>query len=85
MRGEQFAVESVDGGADSGSLDQDIRTVGVVLDHTADAADLSFDPAEPVDQALVLRFVAFFCFMTVTGLFIGNEKNYEVIFYEQKI
>ena len=57
MLGQEHFAEAVEGGVDSGYLDEDIRTVQVVLHHFFDAPHLPFNPVQAVEHipALLLR------------------------------
>ena len=54
MLSQKLAVEGVDGGVDGGGLRQHIVAVGVGLDHCLQAADLSLNAAQAVQQLLFL-------------------------------
>ena len=59
MVGQKIPVKGVDGSIDRGGLHQNIRAVGVLFHHAADAANLALNAAEPVAQALPLCFGPF--------------------------
>ena len=49
-------------------LHENVRAVGVVFDHAADAADLALDAVEPVDEPLVfLRRALLFALRTAAA------------------
>ena len=52
--GKQFFVKRIHSCIHSSRLDQDIITVGIILKHTDDTPDLSFNTLQPVDQLLTL-------------------------------
>ena len=52
--GKQFFVKRIYSCIHSSKLDQDIITVGIILKHTDDTPDLSFNTLQPVDQLLTL-------------------------------
>ena len=54
VAGEQLLVERIDGGVDRGRLRENIGTVGVLFQHALEAADLSLDAAEPVEELFAL-------------------------------
>src|SRR5207247_3687711 len=47
---EDLEREAVERGADGGDLREDVDAVAVVLDHPLDAAHLSLDPVQALDQ-----------------------------------
>ena len=55
---QQLPAEAVEGGVDGGDLDQDVRTIDVLLQHFAQASDLSFDAAEAVAEFFQFRLAA---------------------------
>ena len=61
--GQQLLAEAVEGGADGGDLDQDIRAVGVLLQHLPQATDLSLDAVEAMGEFLLLLVGAVLCLM----------------------
>ena len=67
MLGQEHFVEAVEGGVDSGYLDEDIRTVQVVLHHFFDAPHLPFNPVQAVEHIPPLFFRALLCFVLTGG------------------
>lgn len=53
MVGQQLLAEGVHRRVGGSRLRQDVRAVGVFLQHALQAADLALDPVQPVHQALV--------------------------------
>ena len=79
MAGQQLLIESIDRRVDRRRLDQDVGTVGAVFDHAADAADLSFNPVEPVDEPLVfLRRALLFALRAVAAVFFVHRRHLAV-------
>lgn len=54
---EQFLVERIERRLDGADLREDVDAVAVILDHLADAADLSLDAPQARDEALVFLAV----------------------------
>ena len=67
MVGQKIPVKGVDGGIDRGGLHQNIRALGVLFHHAADAANLALNAAEPVAQALPLCFGPLLCLMAAAA------------------
>lgn len=55
---EQSQGDLVKRGVDCGQLGQDVDAVAIVLDHALDAADLSLDPAQALEELVLARRVA---------------------------
>ena len=53
MTGKQLLIETVQRGADSRRLSQDIVAVGILLQHGLDAANLPFYSLQTVKQLLL--------------------------------
>ena len=64
MIGQQFPIERIHRRCNRRGLYQNIRTLGASLHHTADAANLSFDAVEPMNEAFVFFLGTLFCFFT---------------------
>ena len=58
---EEYFVKTVECGVDSGYLDQDIRTVHIVLNHFFDPSYLTFNTAQAVKHIPALLLCALFC------------------------
>ena len=64
MLGEQRFIESVQRGGDGGHLGDDIYAVALIFHHGADAAHLSLDAVQAVDQIPVFLVFTVFVFQT---------------------
>ena len=64
MAGQQLPVKRIHCSADRSGLNQDIVAVGIFFKHPLDAANLSFDAVEPMNEAFVFLLGTLFCFFT---------------------
>ena len=70
--GKQFFVKRIHSCIHSSRLDQDIITVGIILQHTDDTPDLSFNTLQPVDRSVCfsLQQQFFFSVMAFSPFFV---------------
>ena len=77
MGGKQLFIKSIDCGIDRCGLDQDIVAVSIILHHSYDAPDLSFNTFQTVDQLLLLLLGTCSVFLTAagTGFFFSHRLS----------
>src|SRR5699024_6697122 len=69
MVGQQHLVKAVQRRVDRRDLNQDVRTVSIVFYHLSDAAHLTLDPVQAVDEILILFLCPFLGSMTAFPIF----------------